>query len=291
MFETAKLVDAGIDYIRVTSDDEQASAKMRDYYWRIAKEDKQKGYEEQVGGCFGFVGTKIRHALWGVKKDWRLCQVTGAAAKRCLKMCVEGTQASRIDVQATYYVGEENVGQALRSIYNAVCSHPNGKSRPVKVKLIEERYKAQTVYIGSRASDYFVRCYDKFEESGKEEYRGCVRVELELKGRASKSAWKHMLETADGVGWLLTILKQYVSKHGLELPDMPLKEIPEVVFKKEPTNEESQLMWLKRSISGTVTKLSATRGWIQPFSMLFDEALTTWDKRRILRALTDIYGD
>lgn len=290
MFENAKLVDAGIDYIRVTCNDELNGVRLRDHFWDTAEQDAQLGYEVQNGGAFGFVGKKSRHALWGVKKDWSMLQVSGRFAQRALAYAHEGTQCTRLDLQVTYQVEEGKVEETIRSLYNVACDHKGEEGMPVKVKMIEERHKAQTVYIGSRASDYFVRIYDKFEESGKEEYRNCVRVELEIKGRASKAIWQRMCTSEDGVGHLLNHLKKIVSKRGIVLPEHFKGKIPQMVFKREPMKEENQLAWLKRQISPTVTKLSALRGWIQPFSMLFDGALTTWDKHAILSAMVNVYG-
>lgn len=290
MFENAKLVDAGIDYLRVTCNDERNDGRFRQQFWELAEQDQALGYEVQNGGAFGFVGKKTRHALWGKKQDWSMLQVSGRFAKHMFKLAQEGTQATRIDIQETFHVGEGEVEKTIRTLYNQACAHKGEEGCPVKVKMIEERHRAQTVYIGSRASDYFVRIYDKFEESGKEEYRGCVRVELEVKGRASKALWKAMVEDGVLISQLLDHLKKIVSKRGIEIPAVGSGTAPEIVFKKDQSREENQLWWLRHAVMPTVTRLAGLRGWIQPFSMLFEGACNEFDRHAIMLALVNVFG-
>jgi hypothetical protein len=235
---------------------------------------------------FGFYGQKTRHAVWGVKKDWALVQSSGRFAKNGLKLAMSGIQASRIDVQVTMRVDPGTVQQVLRGAYELACNAPNGGHRPREVRLIESRRRAQTVYIGSRASDMFVRCYDKFEESGDEEYRDCVRYEVEIKGRAAKALWEHMATTGSGVGFLVKLLVDVLRERGIELDITEFDNLPTLTLKKDKTTDEGRLAWLKRTVAPTVAKLSETRGWIAPFSMLFDLALNDFDKCGIMRALS-----
>jgi DNA relaxase NicK len=277
---TAKLVDAGIDYVRVTSQDQRQKGKMLDYYLKKRAGDEALGYKESKGGAFGFVGYKIRHALYGVKGEWAMVQVSGARAKDSLVLCKTGTQCTRLDLQVTYHVGEQNVGKVLRQAYEDACSHVRPKARPVAVKLIEERHQAQTVYVGKRASDIFIRCYDKFEESAAEEFRGCVRFEVELKGRAAKSMWAGVQA---GQGWISLLLKQLyeiLKERGIVLPDDDFSSYPTIPLKKERTSDESKLAWLHRAVRPTVAHLAAIWGFHAPFAQLFADTL---DSRRFHR--------
>ena len=286
----AKLVDAGIDYLRVTSQDRKRQEQMFEYFRNIAVMDEKQGYEVKPGGVFGFWGKKSRHALWGVRNDWALVQSTGRFAKAGLKMAMSGIQASRIDIQMTYRLESGEVSEAVREAYEDACMATPGAHRPRAVKLIEERHKAQTVYIGKRSSDIFVRIYDKFQESGKVEYERCIRFEVEIKGRAAKQLWNRMALGSDGIGFLLHLLYEVLRERGITLPEDNFDNAPSMVFKKEPTADESRIAWLARSVAPTVSKLSETYGWIMSFSVLFEKALTEFDKRRIMQSLAFCWG-
>jgi Replication initiation factor len=290
MFQQAKLVDAGIDYIRVTSEVFTRQQQMFLFYHTIAMRDMVLGYEQKPGGAFGFVGKKTRHALWGVKKTWAMVQASGSAAKTALRIALPGTQSSRLDVQATFRIDQGTVGMAIRNAYEAACAHVRPKARPLKVVLIEERHAAQTCYIGSRASDIFIRIYDKYEESGKEEFKDCIRFEVELKGRASKAVWKKLVYDGWGVGDLLSLLFELLQERGVDVPCKDFDAHDIIVLKREKTTLESTLAWLSTQVSPTVRKLAGEVGWFSLFSILFHDALAEWDRLRIVRSLAFIWG-
>lgn len=286
----AKLTDAGIDYLRVTTQDERQRGRLIDFYRAIRDQDKLLGYEEVTGGAFGFVGKKTRHALMGDKKEWSMLQVSGRAAKRGIFLAEEGTQASRIDLQLTYFVGEENVESTIRGAYNSACMAGPGDHRPVRVNLIESRHKAQTVYIGSRASDVFFRIYDKYAESQKDEYRGCVRYELELKGRKSKQLWQRWVQGTSGLRSGLEMVVAMFQARGVVVPSQDLDNQDIIRLTTEKTSEEDTLAWLRRSVAPTVKRLCGSYGWITPFRILFEDALPDFRTHRIMRLLSVVWG-
>jgi len=291
MTETAKIVDAGIDYIRVTSQDQRCKGRMLDYYRAVRDRDKKLGYREMTGGAFGFLGKKCRHAMYGDKAEWGMVQVSGYEAKSSLRLADEGTQATRIDLQLTYWVGESEVENVLRDAYNRACAAPPTNHRPCKVNMIESRHRAQTVYIGSRASDIFFRIYDKFEESGKEEYRGCVRFELELKGRLAKALWQRWVDGAGTLYQALEMVVQMLKERGVAVPSEDIDAHDILMLKRPKTSEEATLAWLKFQVAPTVKKLTGSFGWITPFRILFEGACTEWRVRRIMTLLAVTWGN
>jgi hypothetical protein len=282
---SAKLVDAGIDYIRVTSEDKREKGRMLDYYRAVRGRDEKLGYEEKTGGAFGFLGKRVRHALYGDKGTWGMVQVSGYEAKGSAKLARAGTQATRIDLQLTFWVGENEVESCIRSAYDAACSAVNLKKRPPSVRLIESRHKAQTVYLGARASDVFFRIYDKFEESKKEEYRGCVRFELELKGRLAKALWQKWVDGTGGIRASLEMVIAMLSERGVQVPDSDLDNQDILCLKKQQTSIEATAAWLATQVTPTIKRLSGSHGWIFPFSLLFQSSMSDVDRRRIMQLL------
>lgn len=290
MYEPAKLIDAGIDYIRITSQDRQQKGRMLDYYRAIRVEDQRLGYKEQTGGAFGFMGKKCRHALYGDKDDWAMVQASGQAAKRSMRLVADGTQATRIDLQLTYWVGEGEVENTIRRAYNDACQAPSLAHRPIKVNMIESRHKAQTVYLGSRASDVFFRIYDKYEESGKEEYKGCVRFELELKGRMAKALWQRWIDGTATLASALGMVINMLADRGVMVPCPDLEDQDIARLKPEKTALDGTLAWLQHQVAPTVRRLVGEFGYITPFRILFESALTDLRVHRIMRSLSVVWG-
>ena len=288
--EEAKLTDAGIDYLRVTTQDRAAKNSLMRYYRQVRERDEKQGYKEQNGGAFGFVGKKCRHALFGEKREWAMLQVSGYEAKLGWQVAGEGTQASRIDLQLTIWVGSGEVSNQIRRDYEAACRHVRPKARPIEVKLIESRGRAQTLYLGSRSSDVFCREYDKFEESGKPEHEGCVRYEVELKGRASKALWAQLVLGKTSLRKLLELVMVLYGERGIKLPIEDLDEQDIRIPQPEKTKTEDTLMWLNRQVAPTVARLVGEMGYITPFRVLFEQALTDFRKHRIMRMLSVVWG-
>lgn len=287
---TAKLQDAGFDYVRVLSSDGGAQEVLRRVYGEVRQHDEHLGYLEGKGGAFGFYGHKTRHALYGVKKEWQMLQISGYAAKRALRLTQDGTQASRIDLQLTYQVGEENVEGWVRKTYNDACGHQDASRKHLQVNMIESRHKAQTVYIGSRASDIFFRCYDKFAESGKEEHKGCVRFELELKGRASKALWRALCDGEQTLRSSLQMVIHMLKERGVTVPCEDIDDQDVKLPPREATKEESTIAWLHRQVGPVVKRLTQTSHWMYAFNALFDGAMSEWERKRIVRSLAIYWG-
>ena len=287
---TAKLQDAGFDYVRVLSEHAGPQEVLRQVYGEVRQHDEDLGYSEQKGGAFGFYGHKTRHALYGSKKDWQMLQISGYAAKRALRLTQEGTQASRVDLQLTYQVGEDQVEKWIRKTYNDACAHEDTQRRHLQVNMIESRHRAQTVYIGSRASDIFFRCYDKFAESGKEEHRGCVRFELELKGRASKALWQQFITGEQTLRSALQMVITMLKERGVSVPCEDIDEQDIRLPPRQATKEESTYAWLARQVGPVVKRLTQSSHWMYAFNALFDGAMTEWERKRIVRTLAIYWG-
>lgn len=286
----AKLIDAGLDYVRVTSQDKASQRAMFEYFRRVLVRDQKLGYEAKTGGAFGFLGTKCRHALYGQKREWAMLQASGYEAKQGMQLAIEGTQASRLDFQLTYWVGEGEVERIIREAYNAACGLRDPQRKHMRVNMIESRHAAQTVYLGSRASDIFFRIYDKFEESKKEEYRGCVRFELELKGRMAKVLWEKIRDGNVGMRACLEMLIAMLAERGVIVPSEDLDNQDIIRLKKPETLIENTVSWLAAQVAPTVKRLSSSHGWIFAFSVLFAGACTEGDRRAIMSTLSRVWG-
>jgi hypothetical protein len=286
-----KLVDAGIDYNRITTQNFRRAGNLEDAFWRIVMRDKQLGYEVQSGGAFGFVGKKTRHALYGRKKDWSMLQVSGYEAKTTCQLALEHTQSTRLDLQLTVWVGELAVEQIIFDAYADACDHKRAKSRPIEVTLIEKRRRAQTVYLGSRSSDIYCRIYDKFAESGKEEYRGCVRYEVEFKGRMSKAIWQSLVLHKTTLYDQLKMVFKIYDERGVKIPLDDLDHADIIIPKPDKTTNENTLAWLSRQVAPTVKRMTAEYGYVLPFRILFEQALTDLRTHRIMRMLGIVWGN
>jgi len=290
-FRDCIIKSAGIDWLTLTSTQKETHRACQRYFERILATDLQGGYKPTKGGHHGFYGIKLRHALLASLGDRTMLQVSHDQAQRAGILARPGDNCTRLDVQITIQVGEDNVGKFLRYQEARRETHRTLRGKAPDWTLVVKNGKAQTLYIGSRKSDVFVRCYDKFAESGEEEYRGCVRLEIEYKGAASQALWAHMAAYKLTNMSLLQYLLQSLSERGLDVSMVELERQDISVPKAEPLKETRTWGWWASQVAPSVAKSVAERGWYTAFQILFGQCLTEWDKTAIMNTLSLAWGN
>jgi len=263
---------------------------MAEYFSRVEMDDWRLGFKSKKGGAHGFLGTKVRHGLLAHKEEWSMLQVSGYQAQRTMLCNSAEGNATRIDVQLTVRVGPGEAPSILQAIEDAALTAHHKGGRPAAVKAIHGRQGVETVYIGSRKSDVFIRCYDKGVESKEAEYKDCVRLEVELKGRVSRALWKHCAETGDGVSYLLQVLKHYLEKNGVPTQWCGVPWEPKQPPKAERSSLSRTMSWWARSVAPSVAKASREIGWTMPLLLLMGSTWSEFQKTAILNAASICWG-
>lgn len=284
------ITSAGIDYLTLTTTANATKRRMLEYFMGIAAEDRALGYKPSAGGAFGFFGEKTRHALHAHKEDRTLLRVSGRRAQRVLTMCREGDNCTRLDVQITIRVPGGDVKGFLAYQRDLARMAPAVRGHRPEVKSVETEKGPETVYIGSRSSDVFIRLYDKFEECGEEWARGCVRLEVELKGKTSKALWAHCAESGDGTLYLLRVLLGYLKRRGVDTSMIFLEAQDIAPASNEPLRDSVSLAWLATQVAPTVARLSQGMGWQTPLRVLFSQAMSEADFTTIMNAFSIRWG-
>jgi DNA relaxase NicK len=276
----AKLIDAGLDYLRITAIDPHAQNKMEEAYWKIDRSDAALGYKGHAAGMFGFRGRACRHSFIGDSEEWRMFQVSGCRAKDYAYLAAFDCKATRIDLQVTISYDGANVNQIIREKHDAALAAPAKEGRRPMVKGIMQNGAMQTVYIGSRSSEWYFRIYDKFAESSKEEYKNCVRFEIEIKGKAAKTLWKHIQAEQKGVAWLVGLLVAQFKARGVEIEGMGDWKEQDFVQPREKSSVERTMSWIRRAVAPSFKRMVIEIGWLQPLleivsGVLYDEEVTS----------------
>jgi DNA relaxase NicK len=264
---------------------------MGRYFTEISEEDQQLGYSIVRQGRFGFIGKAARHAFFGEKDDRAMLVVSGSRAQRSILLARQGDNATRLDVQITMRVGEENVSKFLR--YQATRALHGGcaRGKPAEVTEVVKNRKHQTVYIGSRKSDVFVRLYDKFAESKDESHRGCIRMEVEFKGKASRALWAYLAREGFGTMYLLQCLLQTLERKGLDVSMVDLDRVDIVRPVLSKKKDDVALAWLAVQVAPVVKRLSASTGISLLQRILFEQCCNDQLQHAILQSVSVNFGN
>jgi hypothetical protein len=139
-----------------------------------------------------------------------------------------------------------------------------------RVKGIERHFnhEGDTVYLGSRTSERFLRVYDR---------RGPTRVELELKERRAVELWRRLIALNDEAAWgreALSELRAFIDfrerSEGVHVDRCELlpwwdefcsgADRRSTVIPRKAPDLESQEAWLRGQVAGSLALLVALRG-------------------------------
>lgn len=285
------VVSAGIDYLTLTSTNSHTQSRMRSFFQHVSNEDCKLGYKTVKGGAFGFYGQRSKHALLAQKDERSMLTVSGQQAQQTFRLMREGDNCTRLDIQATFHVKHGTVSEVLAQIACDARSAPSVRGIRPKVKNTDGDHGTETVYIGKRQSDIFIRCYDKYEESGKEEWKDCVRLEVEIKGKTSKALWNECSSKGYGPGYLLGVLRAILERRGIELSGIEWPTLPQAIPLKEITSLQRTRAWWAKQVAPSVARDVAEWGWYTALSILFDGCLTQFDRTAIMNALSVQWGN
>ncbi len=144
----------------------------------------------------------------------------------------------------------------------------NPKTGRVKGLERHSNHEGDTVDLGSRASERFLRLYDR---------RGSCRVELELKKRRSVALWRRLVALHDEAAWgmeALAELRAFIDfrerSEGVHVDRCELLpwwaefcagagRLSTVIPRKVPTLD-TQEKWLRRGVAGSLALVVAVRG-------------------------------
>lgn len=213
----------------------------------------------------GYHGAACNDVKFGERDDGALLQASGRLSESVRDNGgPHYTNVARLDIALTLwydeYLPDLARGVALWSDRLA----QSAKHRPWAVELRDTFGRGDTLYIGSRQSDVFIRFYDKDKQQnalgpGKadpEGYKNAWRLEVELKGECAIPAWecdRFAFPTPEA--WLAR-LQAYAYKRGVWLPDLaPVYRIaPDRVPKPKPDGA-SRMHWLRSQVRPSIERL------------------------------------
>jgi hypothetical protein len=285
------LVSAGIDWVTLTSTNQHTQSRMRNFFQGVAVRDSRLGYVTKKGGAFGFYGQKTRHALLAQKDDRSLLQVSGQEAQQAFRLMRQGDNCTRLDIQVTVRVESGTVGATLARMACQARNAPAVRGIRPKIKTIEGEHGTETAFIGKRASEIYIRLYDKFEESGKEEWKDCIRLEVEVKGKTAQALWAKCATDGMGPGYLLSVLRGLLERRGIDVTWIEWPHTSLALPLKEKTSLERTRAWWAAQVAPSIARDVAEWGYYTALSILFDGCLTEWDRTAIMNAISLVRGN
>lgn len=256
--------DADIDYVRLTTrsdTDDEARVAVFKRILSMALASGQEGVVElKPWAWFGYVGEQGAHGAYGRGRQGCLLQASSWAAAAVVERRPPWDNCSRLDIQVTLWLEEDTPGLAEELATAAHFKRPARAGRKPQPQLRKTFGKGDTLYLGARGSDKFVRIYDKWrEQGGDDEYRHAWRFELELHNELAGSfldgTWRHggtregyLGAVATEVAWL-----------GLDFGALLESPLPKPARKERSgIDNDSRAAWLYHQVRPAIEKMIAS---------------------------------
>lgn len=254
---------AGVDYVRLTTRPQYDDGETEGLYRKCARAVVAAGAEGAIEfepwRWLGYYGERCASVAYGAGPQGCILQVAGWQAQDEALLGAPWDGVPRLDVQLTVWLTRDVPGVAAEVARRSRAASHFARGGRWKVAHIDGGDDGATAYIGSRASDSFIRCYDKWRESGRsDDYTYAWRFECEFKNEQAASIWPEKgTTTHDPDVWAQIVLSRLSAK-GIVLPGVRAARRNTTPPAPRPkTTAESRLAWLRTQVAPTIDKLLA----------------------------------
>ena len=204
------ITEVGCDYITTTTHEIDPGASFVPFGRYLLAVELEKGAKGRTTRASGYHTTVAGPVALGRRADGCILRISGATAHEHWNQIVDfGGNITRFDVQVTVSSSVSASDRMLR-VWNQNRGWTSGEGRRSKVKKIVGPTGIESMYVGNRQSERFLRIYDKWLESGDAHYERCLRWELELKGELALAYASQLTICQDSEGAMFATVAGYV---------------------------------------------------------------------------------
>jgi hypothetical protein len=252
---------AAVDYVRMSwragSMDEEGYSLLWPKLRGCAQEAAGAGIEVETVKMLGYIGLKAGPLFLGLSYQGAMLQASGLTAQLVCELGLVPDNVSRMDLQATVWLREDDEGLARRVADDVEEAYKGRRGRRPAVRYIDGYGRGNTAYVGSRGKRaVFIRVYDKARESGESVYSGAWRYEAELTDDYARDAYYTAMESRFGEPMIARLLIGYLDLRGvsLSLPNES-RGFDRASLPRGATTRERRLAWLQKQVRPTVERL------------------------------------
>lgn len=262
-FPSLTMVEASIDWITATSKKEEVLRYWRELYAQYASDFYPEITSPDIFKSHGYTGPSVPGFVFATHpQHGALIRLSGhgaAVAWREALSRVEYCNVTRIDLCVTVEPKMRMTGIATNEYASLIARNHQPH---INKKLVTSSDGGETMYIGSRTSQIFLRLYDKSAEQGNDP-GDKWRYEVEYKKPVAQQIAEMIMAYA---GSKLTSTTKVVadtvfnafSQRGVKpIFSSDLETVLPTRAKKERSPVEAQMRWLAVSVSPAVRRLVA----------------------------------
>lgn len=254
---------AGVDYIRATEPLHVAQVgtyrECIEWVNRVIEGTGVITVEPKGQQMLGFKGYQVDSVFAGVSGTHTMYQVSGGRAHEGHKYLPVGAGVTRIDIALTVWF-EQYHPRLAEALARSAAQFTPTNGRPPAVTLTKSyRDEGDTLAVGSRASEVYIRLYDKFAESKhSDDWAYAWRWEVELKGTTAQHVYTNYRSGIDNATGCAAIVASMCKSRGLPCIGLDYALASQVTSPtRAATDYEEKLAWLRKQVAPTLQRLKA----------------------------------
>ncbi len=253
---TATVVSVGVDWVTASAEKGEKAELLKEYGLRLVGAEAGNRERMYEWGNHGLSGWRTRHAvcMWDdertvVELHEHLSHEQWADALELADNC------SRFDVETTVRQEPFDRQLAIREWQDSLTRRTEVGKEPY-YDLYARRGKGSTLYIGSGASRFKARLYDKGRESRDPAWRDCWRYEVQARRERAQQISSELGNAPDPQGAMASLVRDHFATRGVDPiysapPSEGLPPLP-----RARTDSERALAWVETAWRPTLKRLA-----------------------------------
>lgn len=253
------ILNCGPDWLTCTSKRRGVSNELED--WAMDQLHKAKAGDGQVSPAIrlGYSGLSTSGLFVGRRPADVCVQLTGPSCAPLATQAIKlASNVSRIDLQVTVWTEGEQPHLAAWT-YKQLIARDQGVGRPRRLTLISGHPDGETLNIGKRSSDAYLRLYDKTAEASLGVPRLLWRYEVELKRKRARQVALQLAEQECRPQSVCTLVHVAYTKRGVE-PSFSTSGNRNAFETPRANVTRDLLTWYRNSLSITIKTSIAKYG-------------------------------
>lgn len=255
------VLEARPDWITATCPVGDRALALRNAGMFWAEQSEEAGDRPRRWKQLGYQGFACGGVRWGEGKEGVMVQLSGpVAGQHDQELAHAADHWSRVDYCVTV-LDETALIHPTRDYRRSLAGAVKAGTELSKVTLIETLGGGSSIYLGSRASARYLRCYDKGSENPREYSPGAWRWEVEYKRELSEEMQgRHQL----GFGTAMDISCQVAAefaRHRLIAPWPAVMQGQLPTLGKRLRDIDVTLYWLGSQVGPAARWAARQRGW------------------------------
>lgn len=272
MESTPYILESQPDWLTVVCHGDASSRALMRVATELATPELADGNRMKPFRSQGYNGWSCARVRAGSCDRGTLVQLSGDLAATAFDRVYPLAEAvNRIDLAVTVVMPINDEDLAFQHSIEYEGWTPSGRKKAVHEY---KRYPngGTSLIVGKRASELYLRVYDKQRESNDTRYIGAWRYELECKATAAERLAMDCAGCADRAAFCQGALHDYLHDHGIRPPFDPATQRMLSPGFRRRSDARSRLTWLRRSVAPSV-------GWFRQIGRA-DEALESLGLQR-----------